>query len=269
MAGKDVKLCGHATKDNYGNPDTCKAPIKKEDGRNLPCPERRYHTNKLRTGFCSDGRHEGLKIKSYTGSPMPTCTFWRTCGCDCHLAYDKMFAMSNMERQAVDNSGYSVDRGGFAPLEIIVHETPSPLSNAPVASDGPVYQSPAPGVLPAVLARSFAPTPTGRAARGELEYDVKQAVDTFIIENEDGFCTPAWISTEIGKTKGFAPPSTGAVTAVLERWQIYGFALLGKKPTRFVMYTEEGVSLGLEALKDRYKRRTKMSQTAAKLGRRT
>jgi hypothetical protein len=101
-----------------------------------------------------------------------------------------------------------------------------------------------------------------------LEYDVKQAVDTFIIENEDGFCTPAWISTEIGKTKGFAPPSTGAVTAVLERWQTYGFALLGKKPTRFVMYTEEGVSLGLEALKDRYKRRSKMQQTAAKLGRR-
>jgi hypothetical protein len=243
--------------------------VKKEDGRNLPCPDRGHHTVKKKTGFCSIHHCEGTKPKSQTGKPMPTCTFWQTCGCACHLTYDKMFSMSGMERQAVDNSGFVPDRGGFAPIEIIVRETPSVLSNVPATSDGPVYESPAPGVVPAVLARSFAPTASGRAARGELEYDVKRAVDTFIIEEEDGYCTPVWIAAEIGKYKGIDPPSTGAVTAVLERWANYGFAELAKKPTRFVKYTDEGVSLGLEALKDRFKRKTKMQQTAVKLGRRS
>jgi hypothetical protein len=266
---KGPKLCGHATKDKYGNPTFCEEKVLKEEGRILPCKNKAHHTVKIKTGFCGVGHCEGTKPKNWRGDAMPTCTFWQTCGCDCHVTYDKMFSMSNMERQAVDNSGFVPDRGDFKPIEIIVRETPSPLSNAPITTDGPVYESPAPGVVPAVLARSFAPTPTGRAARGELEYDVKRAVDTFIIEEEDGYCTPVWIATEIGKFKGFAPPSTGAVTAVLERWVTYGFAELAKKPTRFVRYTDEGVAIGLEAMRDRFKRRTKMQQTAAKLGRRT
>ena len=265
---KEVKLCGAIVKDSHGNLDTCTEPVRQEQGRNLPCRGRQYHMSKVRTGYCMIGSCEGTKPKSYLGHPMPTCTFWRTCPCKCHKVYDRMFAESGMDRQAVDNSGYTVDRGGFLPIEIVVRETPSVLSSAPVATDGPVYESPAPGLVPAVLARSFAPTPTGRAARGELEYDVKRAVDTFIIEQEDGYCTPVWIATEIGKFKGYAPPSTGAVTAVLERWVAYGFAEIAKKPTRFVRYTDEGVKMGLEALRDRHKRRSKMAQTAAKLGRR-
>lgn len=268
MAAPKLKACDSKVKDKFGKPGVCGVPIFMVDGRFPPCKNRGNHHTKLRTGFCLIGRCEGTKSKDHNGVAAPTCKFWATCGCKCHLVYDQMFAMSDMERIAVDNSGYSVDHGGFAPIEIIVREPVGVLSSAGGTDDGPVYESPAPGVVPAVRARSFAPTPSGRAARGELEYDVKRAIDIFIVEGEDGYCTPSWISTEIGREKGIDPPSTGAVTAVLDRWVACGFAVTAKKPSRFVEYTPEGIELGLDVLKERYKRRSKMAKTAVALGRR-
>lgn len=177
-----------------------------------------------------------------------------------------MFEMMDMERVVQENPDYSTPpRTWWMPSDepnygVSFSDTP--------ASPPVIIESLAPGVVPATMARPFVPTPSGRAARGQLEYQVKEACDWWAVLTSTQPCTPSWISEQIHLKEDIKHPSHGAINSVLERWVALGFAVVDKKPTRFMRYTEEGILLGLEALKVRAKQRARMGQAATNRGER-
>lgn len=254
----------------------CPAPTKDDTGKATPCGQRRRsneqcpnrgeHIMPLKTGFCSNGNCEGTNKRSPSGRTMKTCEWWKTCPCECHLMYDRMFSETGMPRTAVDNSGYVPEHGGFVMPERVVEVAPSVLSNPDPAPVRETLQSAAPGIVPPDAVRSFGPTNTGRAARGELEAWVKAVTDEWVVEQYPFPCTPTYVAEEIAKTHGINPPSTGAISAVWDRWVKLEFAVTDKKPSRFVGYTDEAIKVGLDAMKERAKRATKSIESARKRG---
>lgn len=245
---------------------TCKAKVKVMElatericgselvGSDNMCPDRAQHVLSFRTPACVQGWCEGTIPTTFQGNPAPSCRWPWTCPCTCHVLFDRMFAESGMERQVVEKHHYKPDRSMFksVPAEELARERAEARarSNAPDPDTAPVLESPAPGIVPAHYARSFDGTPSGRAARGELEYQVKQKCDEWLVEAYKYECTPAWLSKEIAAEWGVKPPSTGAIDAVFKRWLNLGFAKIEKKPTRFVGYTEAGIAKGLEVMKE-------------------
>jgi hypothetical protein len=106
---------------------------------------------------------------------------------------------------------------------------------------------------------TFGPTPTGRAAKGELEAWVDEQCRIWIIDKPGVPCTPAFLSEQIAKDQAINPPSVGAISACFERWMKLGYAVIEKKPTRFVKYTDEGVRLGLERMKHNAKQSRRLA----------
>lgn len=222
----------------------------------------------LKTGYCYDGLHEGTKPKSYSGKPMKTCEFWLTCPCDCHEMITRMFEESGMERILLDNPEYKPVKSPFwmpNPLD-------KPLDLRPSNGSGPqtrtVIEPAIPGATPARIAASYAPTPSGRSARGELESRVQEACDDWVALNPEDKCTPEYVSEYIAEAYDTTPPSVGAVHSVFMRWQALGFAFVEKKPVRFLGYTPDGVQYGLERLKIKTKREKKLKSAAANRGER-
>lgn len=211
------------------------------------CPDRANHLLPMVTGFCNSGWHEGTKPRSPSGKAAPTCKEYVRCPCDCHTQLWRMFELSQSERVLVDNSDYLPDssfvRVALAPVSSVSVAFIPGVSNLPA-----VPESPAPGIVPASVPRTFAPTPTGRTARGELESWVREITDIWAVER-DVNCTPLYVAREIGRVKGVREPSDGAVNAVFVRWEKLGFATFAKKPVRFTGYTEKGIELGLERMK--------------------
>lgn len=82
--------------------------------------------------------------------------------------------------------------------------------------------------------RTFEPTPTGRAARGELEDKVRLAI--IKVYGFEGL-TPDTIAVLVNKDD---PPSVGAIHAILTRWEEKGLAIIARKPMRFVEFSELG-----------------------------
>lgn len=108
-----------------------------------------------------------------------------------------------------------------------------------------------------------------RRARGLLEADVLTVTDKFVQGKlnleDDKPLTPHRIARLIQKQDGLdEPPSTGAVSAVLDRWNKYGFANVSTKPTAFQSYTDAGVNEGLTALKEQHSAKLKAQRAAAK-----
>lgn len=253
-------------------PRVCKRLIKDDKLQKVPC-NRRFrdgrcgneakHISKYMTGYCEKKWCEGSNPKTFAGNPAPTCKSWQTCGCTCHDLYDMMFAASDMPREVVNNSEYRPPKGEFfmpTPEErVALHG----ISIGTPANAPRYVESPLPDAVPATIERTFAPTATGRAARGELEAWVKEQCDIWIVEKEEFPCNPQYLSDEIGRVKGIKPPSVGAISAVFERWTKIGFAVIGKKPTRFIEYTEQGVRLGLDGCKEKAKRAAKLQQAAS------
>lgn len=227
----------------------CGTPVVGEQ----PCKNRANHMLPMTTGKCAEGWCEGTKPRTVSGGTAPTCDWINTCPCKCHQDLWWLFEVSGMERIPVDKSNYHPETHTFW--------MPSDDITVPIdeSSDTPVPDTPAPleSPLPANVApsrtHSFAVTPTGRAARGQLEDWVKKQCDIWLIEGYSFPCTPAWISVEIGHDEGVDPPSVGAISAVFDRWVKLGFAVVDKKPTRFSRYTEEGLRIGLDAMKARAK----------------
>jgi hypothetical protein len=213
------------------------------------------HLLAIRTGFCIDGNCEGTARKSASGKPMKTCDFIETCPCKCHDELAKLFELTGQDRIVVDSSGYAPEpRTYWMPSD-----DPLPVLSSPTGADTlSIIESPAPDRVPATVARAFTPTPTGRAARGELELWVKQACDVWLIDEPGEPCTPSYIANEIAHDQGITAPSVGAVDAVLKRWVALGFAVTEKKPTRFIKYTEDGIKLGLEKMKADAKRKSRL-----------
>jgi hypothetical protein len=157
-----------------------------------------------------------------------------------------MMDLTGQDRMLVDNSTY-VSTGSFVRVSL------TEAIRVSVSVNATTRPSRAPEIVPATIVKNFAPTPTGRAGRGELESWVHEVTDIWAVEGGRD-CTPAYVSEEIARTKGVKAPSTGAVDAVFKRWFGYGFALIGSKPTRFLAYTPKGVELGLEVMKVQAKR---------------
>lgn len=244
----------------------CGRTLVSDGAGSLRCPDRNEHVLKYKTGFCQNGNCEGTAKRTVSGKPFATCKWWKRCPCDCHKTYDTMFSMSDMERQVVDNSGYSPDLGEFKmpTLEERIAAIASSMALSPTRPV--VIESPAPETVPVTLARTFAPTRSGRAARGELAQWVKTEVDIWVVDQPGYKCTPAYVAEAIAKTQGFGkPPSVGAVDAVFKRWERIGFAEIGRKPTRFLKYTDKGIELGLEGCIEKSKRSKKLQ--AAEAGR--
>jgi hypothetical protein len=165
-----------------------------------------------------------------------------------------MFQMGGRERFAVNNSSYVADHGDFVmpdPADVSLARL---SSNTSPATPPKRIESELPDVIPATIARQWIPTPTGRSARGELEAQIKWACDVWVVERDPEFCTPRYVSEEIGRQYGIRPPSVGAIDAAWKKWAKIGFARIGVKPTRFVGYTPEGIELTLEGCKEKYKR---------------
>lgn len=262
-----VRVCKAAVKDDQGKVGECNFVFPKDE---YTCRRRLEHITPLKSGFCAVGMCEGTNKRSpRTGLPYKTCEMWKTCPCDCHKTYDLMFSMSGMERRVVDNSGYSPPHNTYWVPTLEERAALHGLSNA-VDNHAPiVIESPAPGIVPPTLARSYGPTATGRAARGELESWVKRVCDEWLVDNEKVLCTPAYVASCIQHNEGLGKaPSVGAISAVWDRWVTLGFAIIDKKPTRFSAYTEEGARVGLDALKEKAKRARRMKMAAANRGER-
>lgn len=227
------------------------------------CPNSDNHLVSMKTGFCSNGWHEGSKATDWRGNPVPTCKMTITCPCECHDQLDKLFAMTERERIVVDSSGYMPpERTYWMPSD-----DPMPILSNSSDLPAPVrVESEAPDLVPARIDRAFAPTPTGRAARGELESWVRIETDAWIIDQPGEPCTLSYLAESIARAQGITPPSVGAILAVLQRWEKLGFAVIAKKPNRFVGYTPDGKTLGLEVMKARAKRAKKQSEANLRRG---
>lgn len=231
---------------------TCPARVR-DGGKMVPCDQqltrglcsnRGVHVNPIVTGFCNSEWHEGLKINK------PTCKYWMTCPCDCHTKISAMYALTGDDRPMIDNSTYLPERASFVRVSL----TEAATERAVTQTKGRIIVSQAPGIVPDFLERDFAPTETGRAARGQLESWVRRVTDIWVTEMPEN-CTPKYVGQCIMDLEGLdKPPSQGAVDSVFRRWQQIGFAVIGERPTRFTRYTIEGIRDGLEAMKARAKK---------------
>lgn len=243
-------LCKESIKDKFGARVICTQAIVEKEG----CPNSAMHLTKYKSGFCGIGAHEGTNPRNVNSHPVPTCLMWQTCACPCHETFDQMAQLSETIRSANNFSSYTPDKGDFimpSPTELALQRA---SSNATPSTAPEWLESPDPINVPATLARSYADTPSGRSAPGELESQVKWACDVWRVDQEGKACTPGWVSAEIGKKYGIKPPSVGAIDAVFNRWLKIDFAVIAKKPTRFVSYTQLGIELTLDGCKEKYRR---------------
>lgn len=250
-----------------------RSKIKKTDGK-LKHP----------TGFCANKQCEGTKPKSPSGSPMRTCQFWETCPCKCHAQITEMYELTGMDREPPEQTAEYLawvreQRHQFvspSPFDIDPVDglsssggTDTPLGDEdPVAvpvRDAAAPLSPGRRVTPEPV---FAPTPTGRRARGQLEYDVLQICMEYAANVYDWeYCTPKLVAERIGKMNDTEQPSTGAINAVWDRWERLEFAIQDKKPSRFVRFVPENPSPAvLDMIKARTKRDKRRTQADMKRG---
>jgi hypothetical protein len=158
-----------------------------------------------------------------------------------------------MPRIPVDKSGYVPDKGDFimpTPTEIAAERTQHDIATPVIRTE-----SPDPSLVPHTVTRTFAPTPTGRSGRGELEQQVDAVCKVWLIDNPGVLCTPKYISVQIENDFGIRQPSVGAIGAVFDRWTELGYADCQRKPVRFVKFTDDGLKLGLEGCKERARRK--------------
>lgn len=219
------------------------------DDRNCPNAKAGVHLNKYPTGFCQAGSHEGQKNLSPSGKVLKPCDQFVTCPCKCHADLDKLFALTDRPRVFVDSSGYQTPPREFW----MPSDDPDYRSSMDGLPDTPRNDEEPPTVAElAPVAPTYQPTPTGRAARGELESWVHDAFMIWLVE-QDGDFTPAYVSREIARTQA-VESSVGAIDAVFKRWEKLRFATMAKKPTRLTGITEDGQNIGLWKMKDRAKR---------------
>lgn len=222
------------------------------------CPKKDQHLLPMKSGWCAQGWCEGTKATDWRGRPAPTCKMIGQCPCICHDMLTKMFAMTGAERLVIESSGYAPPHRTYW----LPEDDPLPAldrsSNGLVGTGPAIIESPAPDIVPATVTRDFRPTESGRTPKGQLELWVKEQCDIWLIDKPGFPCTPQWLSDHIAEDQGITPPSVGAISAVFDRWTNLGFAVIERKPTRFIKYTDEGIRLGLERMKQDAKRKTRL-----------
>lgn len=239
--------------------------------------------SKYISGFCNDigkpPQHEGTKPVSASGAPMATCTAWESCGCQCHKQITEMYKLAGMDRQVPEQSveylkRIHAERSSFSLPDDVAALVDAALSTPGGPSGHPDIEDPSTGHrdaatgTPAAPAQPvFTPTPTGRRARGQLEYDVLKVCQDFVGDVYDWtICTPKLVAEQIGKMNATEPPSTGAINAVWDRWEKLDFAVQDKKPSRFVRFTGNSSGAALDLLKARAKRAKKRGEAELKRG---
>lgn len=225
-------------------------------------------TRKYRSGYCGNGQHEGMKPKNHLGEPLKVCIFFDDCNCKCHEEITEMFKLAGLPREPQQNPEYLHKDSNFWLPGDDDDTTAAILSNSGGTSPHLDNESAVVAQQEPVVTPSYAPTPTGRKARGELESQVWSVCNDFVAGVfEWPLCLPKLVSEEIGKRTQDEPPSTGAINAVWERWVKLDFCLTGKKPLRFVAFAVEDHSWSaLMRVKARYKREKKRSKSAMKRG---
>lgn len=195
------------------------------------------------TGFCSVGACEGTAKKSPSGQFLRTCRGTYSvpvshaygkqievvCTHACHAPFNEiremMAAMGKIDTPA-------------AP--VAAKETPTPTGGPiPAQRPAPATTQAATGLLPFQRAtvEGMVRTETGRAAKGQLEEQVRLALVKSAIFVDAGMVTPGYLSRVIDKEK---PPSQGAIGAVMDRWEKKGLIQIGRKPLRISKVTSLG-----------------------------
>lgn len=221
---------------------------------------------KLISGFCANGQHEGTKPVSFNGAPMRSCDLWENCGCTCHGKITEMYQLAGMDREPPEQSvdylaAMRAQRAEFAMPSLYDMPPDTPLSTPDGTGTPPdverVVATPERAAYGTneppphgTVEPTFDPTPTGRRARGQLEFDVLKICDEFSRDvYEWEHCTPKLVAERIGHMYATEPPSTGAINAVWDRWEKLGFAKQDKKPSRFVCFEMDGSLVTLQMLK--------------------
>lgn len=250
-----VRTCGELVKDRTGKTDPCGMTLPKGQPE---CKNKENHVRKLKSGFCGIGACEGKKTLSKSGKPLKPCGDWQHCPCKCHVEFDELYSMMQRPRQYHDMSGYEQPHNPYKMPSLEERAAMHAQKSSGLDDrESVVIESPMPEVIPSTLVKTFNATATGRAARGELESWVRAFCDEYLVEKYPEPCTPKFVAEKVGKAQGINPPSQGAVDAVFARWANIGFAVIEKKPTRFVGYTPDGIKLGLEAMKLRERDKAK------------
>lgn len=206
-----------------------------------------------KSGLCDIGCHEGDNPKNFRGQALPTCTSGSEgCSCECHKKFDEMFSMTGQERTVVNFSGYVPDKGSFVMPDLAQLALDRKLSDETRPVE--IIASPVPDLVPTGIEQKFSSTPTGRAARGELEQMVDRVCRDWAVDQEDFPCRVTYVADQIERREGIKRPSEGAINAVFERWQKIGYAIIERKPNRFVSYTDAAREHGLLRLKELAKR---------------
>lgn len=93
--------------------------------------------------------------------------------------------------------------------------------------------------------------PNPRRSPGLLSLDIdlicRDYVKGEISLPEGKYMTPYYLGKILKETDGLEQqPSTGAVAAILKRWEEQGYAVCRRNPHAFVSYTDLGHQLGFE-----------------------
>lgn len=225
------------------------------------CPNKKDHMWKFKSGFCAVGWCEGTSAQDSKGKYVKTCHLWSKCNCKCHVDIDKMFIATESDRILMENSKYHRPKSPYV--------MPKPEDNFDGLSGlKPDHVALDEGTDGQIVIRTlmdsdprrtvFHETNSGKRARGQLEYQVLSTCRAFVKgQVEVEVLTPQVIALDIDEIE---PPSVGAIGAVFDRWVKIGFANCEKKPVRFTSFTAEGLEIGLDATKDKFKRNEKIKQ---------
>lgn len=198
---------------------------------------------KVWSGFCNMKQCEGTRPRGHNDMPLKTCPFWLDCPCECHAKITEMCEMAGIERTIQENPEYiPPQRTYWMPSDEPNFALPEAMPD--LADDGSV----------AVVEREIKVTLTGRTQRGGLEFWVQRECLAWLLDNDGENCTPRFLSDEIARVEGIAPPSQGAIAAVFDRWVKYDYAVIEKKPQRFVKLTPTGHEKGLDWCRANYRK---------------
>jgi hypothetical protein len=212
-------------------------------------PIAKKEESSYQSGFCTVGSHENTQNKGPSGAILKACPVAgrfemfgynqrmigvAECTCFCHV----------MSRQMEELSGVkfpvrSSIRDGSALSGLGLLGTTSPYTNTGKAAVSDEASRPTVAVASGA---TFVATPSGRAARGQLEEQVRHVISVQV--NAGGSEMIAMLGL-MPSTLGLMidaddPPSSGAIYAVLKRWEKQALVDLAESPFRFVRFTERG-----------------------------
>lgn len=242
----------------------------------------RRKKQKYITGWCSSGWCEGVQtIAGRDGKPTPRCKGLfesevagrkkeLICDCDCHRRITEMYETAGLPREwppsqwSEEDMKLRREAGEVFDYKVLAECIDVSRRRTILELDAEATE-PVPtlaereevtsldGVLPP---HPHIEDPRRRDAgyrpKNQLLFDVKIAVDTWVLG--------AHPHIKMLNTMAIArlvnpkmPPSTGAITNILRRWERVGFANIGEGPLRFLSYTKAGVERGFDALEESYK----------------